>query len=234
MNPAPIISRDEDLVLAYGSRSVLSGISLELRAGERWVVIGANGAGKSTYLRSYVQPSLIRGGRRELSLAPAARVLLSQQARLSWSVPCSARDFLLNSLALKRGVFARPDARERAAVDEALVGAGLSDRAERPLAELSGGQTQKLLLARALLLEARLLLLDEPFSAVDADGKEDLWRRLDACLPGTCQLLVLHDVFDILRARGRLLEAADGTLRERSWDDFRRRQERNLDVVLSR
>lgn len=234
MNSAPIISRDEDLVLSYGGRPVLSGVSLELRAGERAVVIGANGAGKSTYLRSYVQPSLIQSGRRQVEWPLEARILLSQQARLSWAVPCTVRDFLRHSLSLRRGLFARPRADEDAAVEASLVFAGLVEQAERPLSELSGGQTQKLLLARAILFEARLLLLDEPFSAVDADGKEDLWRRLDSCLPGTCQLLVLHDVFDILRAGGRLLEARAGTLREISREEFRLRQERSLNVVLSR
>lgn len=230
----PFLSRDRDLTLAYDSRPVLRDLHVEFRRGERWVLLGPNGAGKSTYLKSFLSPGLIRGGQRECETQPRARVLLSQQSRLSWSVPCRVREFLISSLALSRGAFAKPTEQEAQAVEAALADAGLAAVAEQFLAQLSGGQVQKLLLARALLLNAEMLLLDEPFSAIDRDGKEELWRRLDACLPNTCQILVLHDVLDILRSRARLLEARDGTLREISFDDYRSTQERLFNVVLSR
>lgn len=235
MNPnGPFLSRDRDLALAYDARPVLRDLHLEFRRGERWVLLGPNGAGKSTYLKSFLQPGLVRGGQRECAVAPSARVLLSQQSRLSWSVPCRVREFLISSLALNRGIFAKLETAELQRIDEALADAGLSSVAGQFLAELSGGQVQKLLLARALLMNAEMLLLDEPFSAIDRDGKEELWRRLDQCLPSTCQILVLHDVLDILRSKARLLEAREGSLREIPFDEYRSTQERLFNVVLSR
>jgi heme ABC exporter ATP-binding subunit CcmA len=162
---------------AYGGRVVLSGVDRVLEPGRALGLLGPNGSGKSTLLRciaGLLRPragSVLVDGSESCELAPAerARVAYAGHRPLLWG-GLSARENLL----LCAGLYGLgPESAERA-----LETADLAEAAERPAAALSQGQRQRLALARALLPEPSLLVLDEPHSGLD----EASGHRLDALL----------------------------------------------------
>lgn len=233
MRGTEVLWRDRDVTLAYPRRPVMSGLNGDYRRGERWVLIGANGSGKTTFLRAAIEPRLVTSGRREISCLPSKISYLPQSPRLAWGVPCSARDFLLSSFTMTIGRRAASEF-ERSRIDEMLDKVGLTGMAQEPVATLSGGQVQRLCFARALLLHAEILLLDEPFAAIDPESKNALLTLLDEIQPSTLQLLVLHDPLDVLTVGAPILRAADGSLETVSGDAYRRLHQRTLDVVSGR
>lgn len=221
------------LSCGYPGRTVLEGIDLELREGEILALIGPNGSGKTTLFRTLAGDlDPIAGnafldtaqGLKEARFLPrreraqiAARVLQSE--RPSW--PASVRQYIEAGTFARTGWFGTPGAEERRSVDEAIAAADLSDLAERPVTELSGGEFRRVLVARALAQEPRLLLLDEPAADLDLGRQMDvlgLLRGLAAA--GKAVALSVHDlnlaalVADrvALLSRGRL--AALGPPRE--------------------
>jgi ABC-type Mn2+/Zn2+ transport system ATPase subunit len=190
------------LAAAYGTRRVLEDVSFTLRAGERVAVLGPNGGGKSTLFRvllGLLPPS-----------AGTVRVegrcgFLPQTERSRLDYPVSALDVALMGT-LTRIPWWRPLGRsERRRAREALGRVGLSELEQRSFGALSGGQRQRVLFARALVQEAPVLLLDEPFIGVDRPS-EELLERLIAELAGEGRgtLVSTHDI-DQARACDRVL-----------------------------
>jgi NitT/TauT family transport system ATP-binding protein len=182
----------------------LRGLTLDIPAGSLTVVIGPNGCGKSTLLRviaGLLQPS--DGSVRVGSNAPRAgdgRVGLAfQQPRLlPWLTT-------LENVALPLSLGGMPDAEERAA--EALARVGLADAAELRPAQLSGGMAQRAGLARALITDPPILLLDEPFSALDAltrEGFDGELQRMWMDRPRTV-VMVTHSVGEAVRMADRIV-----------------------------
>lgn len=205
-----LLLQDRGVDLGYGGHPVVRGLDGEYRRGERWTLVGPNGAGKSTFLKSLLDHELVLAGERHLAV-PSTRVAwMPQQSRWSWSVPCSVREFLEAGLLLGRSPSAGLTTADLSEVDRVLEQIGLRGRAGQQLATLSGGQAQKLLFARALLMRAEVLLLDEPFSAVDSESRDTLVALLDESLPHTLQILVLHDRDDLHRVAGRVIEIREG------------------------
>lgn len=225
-----VMMQDQDVVLAYPDHTVLSRLNGEYRRGERRVLIGANGSGKSTFLKGILDPSLVTAGCRSVMCASSRISYLPQNPRVLMTVPCSARDFLLSSFVLTLGQRAATT-EELRRIDLVLQRIGLAERADDSIARLSGGQMQRLCFGRALLLQSEILLLDEPFSAVDPESKELLLGLLDELRAQTLQFLVLHDPLDVLSMGAPILRASDGRLEPVNEDDYRRWQKRRFDVV---
>lgn len=187
----------------YGNRQVLNDVSVRVQRGEIVALVGRSGSGKSTVLRVLAGLSDDHSGQRVVAGAPA---LAFQEPRLfPW------RDVRTNvGYGLTRGRLPRAQVRDRA--DRALADVGLADHAgEWPLT-LSGGQAQRVSLARALVAEPQLLLLDEPFGALDALTRLtmhtlllDLWRR-----HGFGVLLITHDVDEAVALADRVLVLDEG------------------------
>jgi sulfonate transport system ATP-binding protein len=182
----------------YGNHHVLTDVSVRVGRGEVVALIGRSGSGKSTVLRVFAGLSTDHTGDRLVSGAPA---LAFQEPRLfPW------RDVRANVVyGLTRSRLPRPEAQARA--DRALADVGLADRAGAWPLTLSGGQAQRVSLARALVAEPELLLLDEPFGALDALTRLsmralllDLWRE-----HGFGVLLVTHDVDEAVALADRVL-----------------------------
>lgn len=187
----------------YGDHHVLVDVSMTVAGGEIVALIGRSGSGKSTVLRVLAGLSTEHTGERVVSGPPA---LAFQEPRLfPW------RDVRTNvTYGLTRSGLRKDQARARA--EQALADVGLADRADAWPLTLSGGQAQRVSLARALVAEPDLLLLDEPFGALDAltrlSMRElllDLWRE-----HGFGVLLVTHDVDEAVALADRVLVLDDG------------------------
>ena len=182
----------------YGDHHVLTDVSVRVARGEIVALIGRSGSGKSTVLRVLAGLTSDHTGDRVVAGAPA---LAFQEPRLfPW------RDVRTNVVyGLTRSTISRTDAQARA--DRALADVGLADRAGAWPLTLSGGQAQRVSLARALVAEPELLLLDEPFGALDALTRLsmralllDLWRE-----HGFGVLLVTHDVDEAVALADRIV-----------------------------
>ena len=191
-----------DLHRSFGPAHVLRGLDLEIRRGEFVALLGRSGSGKSTLLRSLAGLDPTRPG--ELQVARGVSVAFQEPRLLPW------RTVEQNvALALANSRFRRIR-RERARL--ALAEVGLQEKRDAWPLSLSGGQAQRVSLARALVREPELLLLDEPFSALDALTRIEMHRLVIALWkrhrPGV--LLVTHDVDEALALADRVLVLDEG------------------------
>src|ERR1700754_3679328 len=198
-----VVGRLNNIDKWYGPRKVLDGISLQVSTHEIVALVGRSGCGKSTVLRVLAGLSPDHTGDREVAGAPA--VAFQEPRLFPW------RDVLTNvRYGLNRTSLSQDAARERS--ERALDEIGLTDHAQAWPLTLSGGQAQRVSLGRALVAEPQLLLLDEPFGALDALTRLsmralllDLWRR-----HGFGVLLVTHDVDEAIELADRVLVLEQG------------------------
>ncbi|MDB5412643.1 MAG: metal transporter ATP-binding protein [Rubritepida sp.] len=188
--------RIRDLTMTHGRRPAVHHLSFALKPGAMMAVVGPNGAGKSSLLRAIAGLHAPSEGRIE-GLSPGCIALLPQQSALDRAFPLSCRDAVLFGLWGESGAFRATPRPER--VEGALDAVGLHGFGRRPVGSLSAGQFQRLLFARLLLQDAPVILLDEPFNALDARTSADLlavMRRWHG--EGRSILAVLHDI-DLVR-----------------------------------
>ncbi|MCC7358412.1 MAG: metal ABC transporter ATP-binding protein [Anaerolineales bacterium] len=170
----------------YGKgQPVLEDIGFSVRHGERVAVVGPNGAGKSTLFKVIVGllPHLtgdvqVHGHSHHAGDCPAIGYVPQREA-VNWKFPLSASDVVLMGTLRAVGWLRRPGKAARAAAAQALDQVGLAHLAQQPIADLSGGQQQRVFIARALAQRADVLLLDEPFSGVDAEAQEQILELLE-------------------------------------------------------
>ncbi|KZE25280.1 zinc/manganese transport system ATP-binding protein [Crenobacter luteus] len=184
----------ENLTVSYQRHPAVHHVSGEFADGEATAIFGPNGAGKSTLLKAMVGALRPDSGRAVMSHRRADIAYLPQQSEIDRSLPITVEDLVLSGLWHRSGAFGGVGRDGRMRVAEALATVGLSEFARRPIAALSSGQFQRVLFARILVQDARLILLDEPFNAVDAKTTYDLlalvrrWRA-----EGRTVIAVLHD-----------------------------------------
>lgn len=198
-------------VVRYPGRALIGPLHLDIAPGEIVAVVGASGAGKSTLLRLLAGLERPSDGLAITAAAGSGRVGFVFQAPtlMPWA------DALANvALPLELAGVPRPEARARAAA--ALDAVGLGDRLTARPRQLSGGMAMRASLARALIVEPGLLLLDEPFAALDSITRrrliEDLHRLWAARTPRPAIVFVTHDVEEAVYLAGRavVLDAATG------------------------
>ena len=162
-----------DLTLGYNSHAAVHHLSGEVRKGSLTAVVGANGSGKSTLLKGIVGVLEPMAG--SCVVAPGTRIAyLPQLSELDRTFPARVVDLVSLGLWPKRGLLGRITGEDRAAVAKAISAVGLEGFEPRALDTLSGGQLQRALFARVLVQDAELILLDEPFNAVDTKTVADL------------------------------------------------------------
>ncbi|MCX8126685.1 MAG: ATP-binding cassette domain-containing protein, partial [Dehalococcoidia bacterium] len=179
----PVIRIDR-AVVAYREGVALDGVSLEVGEGEFIGLIGPNGAGKTTLLRlinGLIRPQSGRvsvfgvGLERENSSRIRKRVgYVAQVRNVNPRLPISVRETVMAGTFGRLGLLHYPGNQERRLTDMVLDMVGLSRLADRPLGHLSGGEQQKVAIARALVQEPRILLLDEPTVSLDREARRDI------------------------------------------------------------
>lgn len=198
MNPARVVLRG--VHRAFGTRQVLCGVDLDIDAGEFLAVVGRSGTGKSTLLRLLAQ----------LDRPDAGRIEAGGRCAMAFQAP-----HLLPWLTVERNVgLGLPKNGRAAAVAGALADVDLAEWARAWPLTLSGGQAQRASLARALVRRPELMLLDEPFGALDALTRLDmqsLVARL-AAESGWTVVMVTHDVGEALRLADRVVVLDEGRI----------------------
>lgn len=182
-----------NLTLGYDRHPAVHHLDAVLATGSLTAIVGPNGAGKSTLMRAIAGDLAPLAGR--IERAPGRLAWLPQQAEVDRSFPLSVEAFVAMGLWAEIGAFGRVGPQERRRVAEAIAAVGLAGFERRSLAALSGGQMQRVLFARLLLPDAELILLDEPFAAIDARTSADLValvRRWHG--EGRTVVAVLHDL----------------------------------------
>jgi zinc/manganese transport system ATP-binding protein len=184
-----------NLTVSYQRHPAIHHLSGRFVNGAPTAIFGPNGAGKSTLLKAMI--GMLKADSGHVDLGGCRRcdiAYLPQQAEIDRSLPVSVRDLVATGLWHHTGLFGRVDRNGRARVLAALARVGLEDFADRPISALSNGQFQRVLFARILVQDARVILLDEPFNAVDARTTFDLlelvrdWRAEQRTV-----IAVLHD-----------------------------------------
>jgi iron complex transport system ATP-binding protein len=207
------------LCVDLNGRRIVSEASLVLRAGELTGLIGPNGAGKSTLMRAMAglapaSAGEVRLGDRLLREAPlrerARRVaFLPQEARIHWRMP--VRDVVMLGRGPHRGGVGGPTKADDAAVDRAMRAASVDGLVDRDALQLSAGERARVLLARALAVEAGILLVDEPAAALDPLHQLEVMDLLQRqAREGVAVLAVIHDLAMAARYMDRLVLMGKG------------------------
>lgn len=209
----------EGVSARYGTREVLRDLSFTLEAGAQVALLGPNGAGKSTLLRACAGLHRVAGGQVSLDGQPLGRaeavadrvVYIAQEPPAASDL--TAGELVLMGLAPALGAWSDGGATGRAKAEAALASTGTLELAGRLLRTLSGGELRRVLFARALVREPRLLLLDEPLASLDLGAQG---RVLDlmalAAKRGAAVLVAMHDVNLARRSFARALLLVGGGL----------------------
>ena len=207
----------DHVTLAVGGRRVLADVSLAIQRGEFIGVLGPNGSGKTTLMRAIlglIAPSA--GGIRVFGATPRrgdpAIGYLPQVRTVLPDLRVRGRDFIASSVRGERWGVPSLTRADRMAIEKTLAAIGALDLAERPLADMSGGERQRLLLAQALIGEPQLLLLDEPLISLDHRYQEavvDLVHSF-ARERGITVLFSAHELNQLVGALDRVLYLGSG------------------------
>ena len=194
----------QSLTVGYANHEVLRDVSISIDSGEILAVVGPNGVGKSTLIRAVSGTNLIRSGRVLVDGQDVTRLSAQQRARFMAVVP-QARELpaaftVHQTVLLGRTPYlswlGKAGMRDHAVVTLSLERTDLVGMAERRIGELSGGEQQRVLLARALAQDTPILLLDEPTTHLDLQHQSNLLNlvRLLVLEKNLCVLMVLHDL----------------------------------------
>jgi zinc/manganese transport system ATP-binding protein len=190
-----------DLTLGYDRHPAVHHLNGAIETGALLAVIGPNGAGKSTLFKGIVGAIKPLAGRIERGgLAARDIAYLPQIADIDRSFPINVYDMVAMGLWRRAGLFGGIDRNAREAIHHAIAAVGLTGFDQRAIATLSGGQMQRMLFARLLLQDARVIVLDEPFTAIDTKTSADLFdlvRRWHS--EKRTVLAALHDI-DFVKA----------------------------------
>lgn len=184
-----------NLTLGYDRHPAVHHLDCAIARRSLTAVVGPNGAGKSTLLKAVAGEIAPLEGQIALGIERHRLAYLPQQNAFDPSFPVSVHDFVAMGLWHELGPFGGLRAAQRARIADTLARVGLTGVENRPIGALSGGQIQRARFARLMLQDAELLLLDEPFNAIDSRTTEDLARLIQDWHEEGCTIIaVLHDL----------------------------------------
>ncbi len=211
----------ENLAIGYRDRLVGSGLTIALREGESLALLGPNGGGKTTLLKTLLGLLPPRAGHVTLDGRPLSAIPVRERARLIGYVPqvhTGTFAFTVEAVVLMGrtaygSLFSRPGAKDYAVTAQMLERLGISHLAQRSYTEISGGERQLVLLARALAQEPRFIVLDEPTAALDFGNQGKVLTEIEALTgAGLGVLFTTHDPNHALRAAHRVCLLRAGTI----------------------
>ncbi len=206
-----------DLAAGYNGQRAVAGFTFDVHTGERIGIVGPNGAGKSTLFKALVgllphqgAISILGASCRE---SHAMVAYVPQHEEIDLNFPATVWDVVMMGRARQIGYILPPRKRDRQAVREALQRVGMWELRKRPIGQLSGGQRRRVFVARALAQQASVLLLDEPFSGVDAAAEGDIFQVLDVLREeGVAVLLATHNLAQAATHYDKLMLISGGRM----------------------
>lgn len=221
--------------LGYGRRAVLTGLTFDIPTGDFLGLVGPNGAGKTTILRAILGSLRPLAG--TVTRAPGLRFgYVPQRDQVDYNFPLEVLDVVLMGRYDRIGLGRRPTARDRERARAALDHVGIAHLANRQLGALSGGQKQRALIARALVGEPNLLILDEPTNGMDPAGIQDIRRLVRALAEseGRTVLLSSHLLDEVQRVCDRVAIFARGKLVSEGRIDMLLAGQEKLRLIVNR
>jgi iron complex transport system ATP-binding protein len=211
----------KSLAFGYRDREIGHAVSLSLAEGEVLALLGANGAGKTTLFKTMLGLLPVKAGEVTLDGKPlsagsrrerALRIAYVPQAHAA-PFPFTVRDVVLMGRAAHLRAFAMPGERDRAIADAALESLGITGLADTPCTEISGGERQLALIARALAQQARIIVMDEPTANLDYGNQMRLLAHIRTLAgKGLAIVLSTHNPDHALQVADRVALLKDGTL----------------------
>ena len=181
------------LTVAYGENIALENLNLDVEAGSLMALVGPNGAGKSTLIKTILK--FLKQITGEIKINGKTLAYVPQRNSVDWDFPTTLFDVVEMGCYGRVGLFKRVNKEEKAKVLKAIEQVGMLDFKDRQISELSGGQQQRAFIARALVQEADIYLMDEPFQGVDSTTEKsivDILKKLKS--DGKTLLVVHHDL----------------------------------------
>lgn len=199
----PSILQVHHLTVNYGKTPVLWDVSLSVPSGKIVGIIGPNGAGKSTFIKTALGLLQPISGKVEFFGKPLSEVrqrvaYVPQRESVDWDFPVTVQDLVLMGRYGRLGLFRWPRSADRAAAMRVLDQVGMASYADRQISQLSGGQQQRAFIARALLQEADIYFMDEPFAGIDQATEKVIMSLLHLLKEkGKTVFVVHHDLNSI-------------------------------------
>ncbi|ALM93440.1 metal ABC transporter ATP-binding protein [Fusobacterium polymorphum] len=182
-----------NLTVAYGENIALENLNLDVEAGSLMALVGPNGAGKSTLIKTILK--FLKQITGEIKINAKTLAYVPQRNSVDWDFPTTLFDVVEMGCYGRVGLFKRVSKEEKQKVLKAIEQVGMLDFKDRQISELSGGQQQRAFIARALVQEADIYLMDEPFQGVDSTTEKsivDILKKLKS--EGKTLIVVHHDL----------------------------------------
>ena len=182
-----------NLTVAYGENIALENLNLDVETGSLMALVGPNGAGKSTLIKTILK--FLKQITGEIKINGKTLAYVPQRNSVDWDFPTTLFDVVEMGCYGRVGFFKRVSKEEKQKVLKAIEQVGMLDFKDRQISELSGGQQQRAFIARALVQEADIYLMDEPFQGVDSTTEKsivDILKKLKS--EGKTLIVVHHDL----------------------------------------
>ena len=179
-----------NLTVAYGENIALENLNLDVEAGSLMALVGPNGAGKSTLIKTILK--FLKQVIGEIKINGKTLAYVPQRNSVDWDFPTTLFDVVEMGCYGRVGLFKRVNKEEKQKVLKAIEQVGMLDFKERQISELSGGQQQRTFIARALVQEADIYLMDEPFQGVDSTTEKSIVNILKKLKSEGKTLIIVH------------------------------------------
>ena len=180
----------KNLTVAYGENIALEDFNLDVEIGSLMALVGPNGAGKSTLIKTILK--FLKQITGEIKISKKSLAYVPQRNSVDWDFPTTLFDVVEMGCYGRVGLFKRVNKEEKVKVLKAIEQVGMLDFKDRQISELSGGQQQRTFIARALVQEADIYLMDEPFQGVDSTTEKSIVSILKKLKSEGKTLIIVH------------------------------------------